>query len=287
MKPRSQQGFTLIEMIVVVIIIALIMTGVGLSIGATDRVKLRSSCYKLASAIKYAYSHSVTQGVTTRLVMDFENRTIRLEETSGRVVLNRADETGEGLRREDEELFDPDAGPEGATMLDSRMGNSSFGSPSPMGGSGMGMGMGGGMGMGLGGDDSGMGMSNFMDNVTGGHLSDPFLSSMQHGMIGDPAGYRRPTFKPISGPRGKVRELEGDTQYLIVFTPHAPIPQEDGRAYIYFFPGGVTEHSIVQLSDGDERIYSIEVHPITGRTIIHNEAVEPDGDLDDLQEAEE
>ncbi len=74
---------------------------------------------------------------------------------------------------------------------------------------------------------------------------------------------------------------------MVVYTPHAPHPIEEGRAYIYFFPGGVTEHSIIQLSDGDERIYSVEIHPISGRAIIHNEAVEPEEELDDLQEADE
>jgi hypothetical protein len=48
----------------------------------------------------------------------------------------------------------------------------------------------------------------------------------------------------------------------------------------------VTEHSIIQVSDGDERTYSIEVHPISGRTEIFNEAIEPEEELDELQESE-
>jgi hypothetical protein len=65
------------------------------------------------------------------------------------------------------------------------------------------------------------------------------------------------------------------------------LPREEGKAYIYFFPNGVTEHSIVQVSDGSDRVYSVEVHPLSGRAFIHNEPIEPEEELDELQEAEE
>ncbi len=116
----GQRGFTLIELMVVVVLIALVMTGVGLSIGATARARLRSSCWTLVAASRYAFSRAVTQGMTTRLVLDFEKRTLHIEETHGRVVLTREDETGEGLRRAGEE-DEPDGGPETLTLLDRQM----------------------------------------------------------------------------------------------------------------------------------------------------------------------
>ncbi|MCP4677872.1 MAG: prepilin-type N-terminal cleavage/methylation domain-containing protein [Deltaproteobacteria bacterium] len=287
---RIQRGFTLIEMMVVVVIVAGIMTGVALSIGATDRVKLRSSCWTLVSAVRFAYSFAVTRGVTTRIVMNFENGSFHIEETKGRVVLNREDETGEGLKRQGDDRLGVDGGL-GGSLLDSQMDSigSSFGggsggglSSSPMSNMGMGMGMGSGGG---GTDDTAM--FDMMSGVSAGQLSDPFLAMMQGGGSGNPYGYRRPKFKRLTGRRGETRELEGNTTFIMAYLPHAPTPVEEGKAYLYFFPGGVTEHSIIQLSDGDERIYSVEVHPISGRAIIHNEAVEPEEELDELQEAEE
>jgi len=62
---------------------------------------------------------------------------------------------------------------------------------------------------------------------------------------------------------------------------------DEGKAYIYFFPGGLAEHAIVQLSDGDDRVYSVETHPISGRAVIYNFPVDPEEELDELQEAEE
>lgn len=287
---RVQDGFSLIEMLVVVIIIAVVVTGVSLSIGATSKAKLRSSCWTLASAVRYAYSHSVTQGVTTRLVMDFDKRTIQLEETKGRVVLNREDETGEGTRREGDDLD----GGVGKTLLDSKMDSigSSFGGASgtsmsgsmgsSMGMGGMPMGMGGAMGALAGG-----GGMEMMGQMMGGRLTDPFLAGMQNGFGGNPAGYRRPRFKPLEGRRGEARSLKGNTIFVSVYTPHEPKPREEGRAFLYFFPGGYSEHTIIQLGDGDERIYSVEVHPLTGRPSVFPEAIEPEEELDDLQEATE
>jgi general secretion pathway protein H len=258
---RNDLGFTLIEMMVVVIIVALVMTGVGFSIGATSRAKLRSSFFKLVSAVRYAYSNAVTHGMTTRMVLDFDNHTFYLEETSGRVVLNKGDQTGEGFRQEEEGLNEKI----GSGLLDERMDT-------------MGSGL---SGIGL------SGTSDMADRSTGGVLTDPFLAAMERGTVSGPIGYRRPTFNKIEGKRGDVRELEGNTTFVIAYTPHEPLPREEGKAYIYFFPNGVTEHSIIQVSDGDERVYSLEVHPLSGRAVIHNEPIEPEEELDELQEAEE
>jgi general secretion pathway protein H len=242
------------------------MTGVGLSIGATARAKLRSSCFKLVSAVRYAYSNAVTQGLTTRLVLDFDQRTFYLEETAGRVVLNKEDETGEGFRQEEEGL------------LEEKMGQSRTDEQIDIIGSGLG-------GVGQSGTEDVM--SDMTDSLTGGVLTDPFLAAMQQGTINGPVGYKRPKFEKIKGRRGETRELEGNVTFVVAYTPHEPVPREEGKAYIYFFPNGVTEHSIVQISDGDDRIYSLEVHPLSGRAFIHNEPIEPEEELDELQEAEE
>lgn len=268
---------------VVVVIIAVVMTGVGLSLGATSRAKLRSSCFQLVSGIRYAYSNAVTKGMTTRVVLDFDKKTFHLEETSGRVVLNREDETGEGLNREG---FDPDAGivPGGSGMLDKAMktieSNEPSGLDNVMGSADSPLG-----GMGQLGDV--MGLLGGGTGMEGGVITDPFLRSMQLGTGGLPIGYTRPKFKKLDGKRGEVRELQGDSKFIVVFSPHAPLPLEEGRAFVYFFPLGITEHTIIQISDGKDRIYSVVVHPLTGQAEVINEPVEPEEDLDELQEAEE
>ena len=38
---------------------------------------------------------------------------------------------------------------------------------------------------------------------------------------------------------------------------------------------------MVWISDGSDQIYALELHPLTGRTRVHNYAYEPDVMLDD------
>ena len=61
-----------------------------------------------------------------------------------------------------------------------------------------------------------------------------------------------------------------------VYTPRLTDEVVAGRAYIYFFPMGQTEPAIVHVSDeSGDTVYSIVVHPITGRTKIYNEYIRP------------
>jgi hypothetical protein len=64
-------------------------------------------------------------------------------------------------------------------------------------------------------------------------------------------------------------------QIVKLIVPHEPAPLEQGKGAVHFFAGGMTEHAVIQLSDGGDTIYSIEVHPLTGRSRIRPEAYEP------------
>jgi general secretion pathway protein H len=70
-----------------------------------------------------------------------------------------------------------------------------------------------------------------------------------------------------------------NTRVMDVYTPRVADLVTHGRAYIYFFPLGQTEAAIVHLSDPDEEtIYSLVIHPITGRVRVYNEYVKPPPD---------
>ncbi len=283
---ETQSGFTIIEVIVVVVIVGLVVSGVALGYRAASGSNLQSSSWTLASATRYAYSRAVNQGVTVRLVLDFEGRTIAMQETAGRVVLNRDDESGTGLQREGvTDQYEADGG-----VAEVRM-SSGDSFVSQTGGGVFGM-----MGMAQDQSASGDPMADMMSGIGTGHLTDPFLASMQNSSqgggaaVGNPAGYRGPRFQPVPGDRGEPRPLEGPVVFWKVFSPHEPMPREDGKAYVYFFPGGMTEHTIIQLSDGDEddpEVFSIEIHPLNGRADIHSFDYEPEYELDELQEADE
>ena len=279
---------TLIEVMVVIVIAALAMTGIALGAGAVTRADLRSSATTLVAASRFAYSRAVTQGLTTRVVLDFKAKTIQVQETTGRVVLQRDDETGSGLHRADAPGMDPDAGADdiaAPVMMQTGSLDQAGGAIGAIGdrmSAGDMTSSGGGL------------LGGLLGGMSSGQITDPFLAAMAQGASGDvtggKAGYRGPKFQPAEGDSGEPRELEGSSGFLRVFSPHEPRPREDGKAYIYYFPGGVAEHTIVQLTDGDEEephVYSVEIHPLSGRAQVHDFELEPPEDLDALQEAEQ
>jgi general secretion pathway protein H len=108
----------------------------------------------------------------------------------------------------------------------------------------------------------------------------------------------RPTFGKLKNVSGAVEGLaEGrpfgeGVELVQVQTEHDEEPVNEGRAYIYFWPGGTTERAVVQLKKtGDkETALSIVLSPLTGRAKIEKGAVdfpEPRGTDDELSEREE
>ena len=73
--------------------------------------------------------------------------------------------------------------------------------------------------------------------------------------------------KPL--PRGiKIKSVQ---------TAHDDLPRTEGRAYLYFWPGGQTERAVVTLSIGDSTLetdaLSVVVAPLTGRVTVKEGAV--------------
>jgi hypothetical protein len=94
-------------------------------------------------------------------------------------------------------------------------------------------------------------------------------------------------FQPIRNQSGKALKRytaqpvgDGISIHALI-TPHETDGRTDGEGSVYFFPGGLTEHAVIQLSDSSDTVYSVEIHPLTGDARIHNFAYEPLDDLDD------
>jgi len=222
-QPRTSRGFTLIEVIIVIAIIAVVVTGATFGLGAITRTRLRSSAFKVMSAARFAYNRSLTQGTTTRLRFDFDKDTMAIEETLTPVTLA----TSEQLEDEDGQAVDP--------------------------------------------------------------------WDLARARLEQPLTPVKPTspFQPIANQNGKIIERYtakpvGDAVSVhALITPHENETRTDGEGSVYFFPGGLTEHAVIQLSDASDTVYSIEIHPLTGNARIHNFAYEPLDELDDEGEVED
>lgn len=97
----------------------------------------------------------------------------------------------------------------------------------------------------------------------------------------------RPTFG--ASPFGPMTNREGQAieryraapigagiRIVRLYLPHEPEPREEGRGSVYFFPGGITEHAVIQLADASNHVYSVEIHALTGRATVHNFAFAPE-----------
>lgn len=68
---------------------------------------------------------------------------------------------------------------------------------------------------------------------------------------------------------GKGRLLGEGVFFESVQTEHDTVPREEGRAYLYFWPGGGTERAVIRLNrTGKEEGVSIVVSALTGKAQI-------------------
>lgn len=85
------------------------------------------------------------------------------------------------------------------------------------------------------------------------------------------------------------RELGSGIRFVQVQTEHDTEPRTEGRAYLYFWPGGGTERAVIQLTrPGDATGLSVVVSALTGRAKLVRGAVELEqAQQEDHEEREE
>ncbi|MBI4702133.1 MAG: prepilin-type N-terminal cleavage/methylation domain-containing protein [Deltaproteobacteria bacterium] len=94
MTPLHRRGVTLIEILVVVALVGLLSGALVLGQGALGRARLKSSTAMVAGAIRAAYNHASATSRPTRLVFDFDQRSVALEQSEQRMLLRQGERTG-------------------------------------------------------------------------------------------------------------------------------------------------------------------------------------------------
>lgn len=113
-------------------------------------------------------------------------------------------------------------------------------------------------------------------------------------------GVARPRFHPVSATGfGDLEDTKGDKYgkplqsgiaFRSVQTGHDDAPRTSGRAYLYFWPGGMTERAAIQLQigqgDDDSPVLTLDVSPLTGKVTVKAGAVELKIPEDDDQKSD-
>jgi general secretion pathway protein H len=100
-------------------------------------------------------------------------------------------------------------------------------------------------------------------------------------------GLGKPRFTPDAAGKRRSAPLPGVT-ISTVWTARFDEPVTQGRAELYFYPEGRTERAIIHLTDNADNVFSLVVHPLTGRVQIIGGRVDlprSGGDVDDTGEA--
>jgi general secretion pathway protein H len=89
-----ERGVTLIEVLIVLAVVSVTMGLTVLGSGAADSARLRRSSVLIASAVRVAYGHANATSKVVRLVFNFDQRTVSIEESSGQLYLAQNERTG-------------------------------------------------------------------------------------------------------------------------------------------------------------------------------------------------
>lgn len=90
------------------------------------------------------------------------------------------------------------------------------------------------------------------------------------------AGFHPVKGLELAGDRvGEKRELGNSIEFRQIQVEHDGEPRKSGMAYLYFWPGGETEWSSIQLRrSGEKDGFSILISPLTGRAKIERGSVD-------------
>lgn len=228
----AKRGLTLIEVLIVMAIVALIMGAVVVGSGQLASSRMRHSSTMIAGAIRVGFARASATSKSMRLVMDFTENEIWLEEGNRPMLVQSKDMSGTG-------------GAAAATTAEKEA------------------------------------------IAEGGRIvkgpTAPRTAFTEVDAMGLVASTPGKGHKPLE--RGiKFREVQ---------TAHDEEPRKDGRAYLYFWPGGQTERASIQLKAGEDNLerdaITLEVAPLTGKVTVKDGAVEltkpqDDKDLSDRED---
>jgi general secretion pathway protein H len=232
---RPSQGFTLIEVMVALMVVALIATIGVKGFRTITKGNLREGSAHLAGAIRFLFDRASITGKYHRLVIDLNEGRYWAEVSDDRFYApNQAESEPERQKREAKET----AGEEEERKRQEKQqllygGGSSSSS-------------------------SGSSSSFDMSKLEVGEFR-PRRARF--------AAFKETALKPVTLKKVRIKS---------VYTPRMTDPVTAGRVYLYFYPLGQTEPAVITLADASsESVFTLVVHPITGKVRIYNVEVKP------------
>ena len=229
LKPVARKGFTLVEAVITVAIIAVVSGVIVVGVGNLTRVELRKSASALAATIRQTYNNAALSGQTMRLIFDFASPTLKLETTT--TSLGFDPETG-ALHTA---LAQNEAGTSGAQASNSLWPEELFNEPAE--------------------DKKHESDTDTAPSGTTAQVARSLLSISSLGGAAHSQAQNSLT-------------LTNGVHVLDVWTDAMSQPAREGEVALVFFPGGYTQDAIIHLEDDDKQIFALRVYGLTGKTHI-------------------
>ncbi len=232
----SAEGFTLVEVLVAMLVVSLIITIGVKGFRSITKSNLRESTAHMSGAIRYLFDRASITGKYYRLVIDLSDGKYWPEVSDDKFYApNQAESEADRQKREAKEAASDEEERKRQEKQQLLYGNSSTST-----------------------DSSSSSTSFDMSKMEVGEFR-PKRARF--------AAFKETALKPVVLKKLKIKSF---------YTPRMTDPVTTGRAYLYFYPLGQTEPAIITLTDlTGESVYSLVVHPITGKVRIYNQEVRP------------
>jgi general secretion pathway protein H len=232
LDPRDPRGFTLVEVLVALMVVALMATLGAKAFRSVRKSDLREATAHLSGAIRYMFDRASITGKYQRLVLDLSEGQYWAEVSDDKFYAPNQAETESDERKR--EAAEKEADEEQRKKAEKQA-------------------------------------QAFANSTTSGSSTSFDLSKLEVGEFRPKharfAAFKETALKPVRLKKLHIRS---------VYTPRMVDPITSGRAYLYFYPMGQTEPAIITMCDEScESVYSLVVHPITGRVRIYNYEVKP------------
>ena len=241
----AQRGMTLIEILIVMVVIVVVMGGVVMGTGQLGTSRLKHTATAITGASRVAFTRATATSKSMRLVFDIDASTMWLEQGDAPMLVQSKDTTATG-GADPATVAERNAVTEGESVIKGpRAPRAHFHAVN--------------------------GISISADVVAPKPASSipppdvpaPLAPTLNANPDGPPPSTGAGK-GPIALPRGiKFREIQ---------TGHDDAPLTTGRAYLYFWPGGLTERASIQIRLGDSTedsdTLTLVVAPLTGKVTI-------------------
>jgi prepilin-type N-terminal cleavage/methylation domain-containing protein len=226
-RPR-QNGLTLIEIMVVLLVIALLSGALTAGYQRLPQTALKREAVHLAATLRGAYDAAAASGATHRMTFDLDKGTYSVERCEGKVEVKRSKDLQEELDRQKEEA-------EKAARLADEAQNQMHIGPNQQ-------------------PTSPEALLLGMTQVPGQ-------------AVGGAGGQAAAKCAPMRGELGKPYELGAHPVVKLsrVWVGHLDEPARQGKVTVHFFPLGTAEKAVIELAVDEDNAFSIQLQPISGR----------------------